>query len=313
MTQSTFDGVRLRGVITALVTLFDAQGRLDVDALRKLVEFQIGAGVHGLHPCGSTGEVGVLTLEERQRIAHITVESARRRVPVFVQTGAPSTAMTVALTQHARDIGADGATLVTPYYYRYDADGLIEHYARVAESVPDFPLYLYNIPQLTGNNLTPAIVAAIANRCPNVLGLKDSSGMLRPAIDSAALRDGAFQVAVGSDSLALSALVVGLGACISGCANACPEPFVELYEAYWRGDLAAAQLAQAQIQHIRRAMEVGNEYSLYKAVLAHRGLDLGVVRPPLVNISRDVADNAIRELVRHGIVLSPIDSLKFAS
>lgn len=297
--------MKIRGVITALVSPFDDQGQVNEDALAQLVEFQVRAGVHGLSPCGTTGENALLTFEERQRVAEIVVGTAKGRVPVLVQTGAPSTEMTIALTRHAQRIGANAATVVTPYYFRLSDDALIQHYVRVAESVPDFPIYLYNIPQLTGNNLTPPVVHTIAERCPNVVGLKDSCGVLTQIIDSAAARGGQFNVAIGSDGLLLSAAVAGIPAAISGNANACPEVFVEFYDAYWRGDLAAAQSAQARIQHIRRTLKDGGDLSLFKAVLAYRGIPVGGVRAPLLNAPKEVADQSIHTLIDYGIALTP--------
>ena len=296
----------IRGVITALVTPFDDRGRVDEEALQRLVEFQIRAGVHGLNPCGTTGEGALLTLEERQQVAEITVRAARGRVPVMVQTGTPSTEATIALTRHAQTIGADAATIVSPFYYRLGDEALVQHYAQIAASVPGFPLFLYNIPQLTGNNLTPAIVEAIAERCPNVIGLKDSSGNLSQVIDSASVRGGHFKVAVGSDGLILPALVTGIPASISGNANAVPELFVELFQAYWRGDWAGAQSAQARIQHVRRILKDGGDLSLFKAVLERRGLRVGGVRPPLINAPKEVVDSCITRLASRGIKLARI-------
>jgi len=296
----------IRGVITALVTPLGDHGQVDKEALQKLVEFQIRAGVHGLNPCGTTGESALLTLEERQWVAEVTVRAARGRVPVLVQTGTPATETTIALTRHAQKIGADAATVVAPFYYRFGDEALIEHYTRIASSVPDFPLFLYNIPQLTGNNLTPTIVEAIAEHCPNVIGLKDSSGDLSQVIDSASVHGGRLNVAIGSDGLILSALVTGIPASISGNANAVPELFVELFQAYWRGDWAAAQSAQARIQHVRRILKDGSDLSLFKAVLEHRGLRVGGVRPPMINAPKEVVECCIKRLADQGIELTPV-------
>lgn len=298
-------GFSVRGVITALVTPFDAQGRINEQALERLVEFQIRAGVHGLSPCGTTGEVALLSFEERQRVAEIVVRATTGRVPVLVQTGAASTDATIALTRHAQKIGASAATVVTPWYYRYSDDALIQHYLRVAESVPDFPIYLYNIPQLTGNHLTPTIVHQIAARCPNVVGLKDSCGVLASIIDSADARGGKFNVAIGSDGLLLSAAVAGIGAAISGNANAVPELFVEFYRALWSGDWTSAQALQARIQHVRRILKDGGDLSLFKAVVSHRGIPCGGVRAPLLTAPPETMAATMRALLEQGITLTP--------
>jgi dihydrodipicolinate synthase/N-acetylneuraminate lyase len=128
---------------------------------------------------------------------------------------------------------------------------------------------------LTGNDLKPVIVHMIADRCPNVVGLKDSCGVLAQVIDSATARGGKFNIAIGSNGLLLSAAVAGIPAGISGNPNAVPECFVEFYNAYWRGDLAAAQAAQTRIQHARRTLEDGGDLSLFKAILIYRGISAG--------------------------------------
>ncbi len=301
----SFSDFSLRGVITALVTPFDQRDRLDEEALERLVEFQIQSGVHGLNPCGTTGEHPLLSMDERRRIAEVTVKAARGRVPVYVQTGTPSTEMTLALTRHAQEIGANAATIVTPYYYRYSDTDLVEHYARVAADVPGFPILLYNIPQHTGNNLTPAVVAAIAERCPNVVGIKDSSGNLQPVLDMVPLRDHRFAIAEGSDGLILAALTGGVQASVSGNANVLPELFVALFQAFWRGDLPAAQQAQARIQHVRRILRDG-DLALFKALLARRGLPVGSVRPPLAKATDRDVQACIKELESHGVALTPV-------
>ncbi|HEX9015231.1 MAG TPA: dihydrodipicolinate synthase family protein [Chloroflexota bacterium] len=296
----------LRGVIVPLVTPFNRTGGLDEAALRDLIEFLLGTRVHGLFPGGTTGEAPLLTDEERRRVAETTVSAANGRVPVIVQTGATSTDATIALTRHAREIGADAAAIVTPHYFRLSDEALVQHYVRVAEAVPDYPLFLYNIPQLTGNNLVPSLVAEIARRCPNVVGMKDSWGNLTQIIDSRDAAGGDFQVAIGGDGLILSALAVGIPAAVSGHANPCPELFVELFEAFWRGDAAAAASAQARVQLVRRILKDGGDMSLLKAVVSYRGIPVGGVRAPLLDAPSDVVDRCLRDLADRGITLTHV-------
>jgi 4-hydroxy-tetrahydrodipicolinate synthase len=297
----TIADIQLRGVVVPLLTPFDGKGRIDQEALERLVEFQIDAGVHSLNPCGTTGEGLLLDMTERRCVAEVTMSAAQGRVPVLVQTGAPTTSDTIALTRHAAEIGASAANIVSPFYYRYDATALVQHYVAVAQSVPDLPIYLYNIPQLTGNTLTLSIVTEIARRCPNVVGLKDSSGNLLQTIDMVAVSNSHFQVAIGADGLILSALAAGVQAAISGNANVFPEVFVSLFDMFWRGDWAGAQAEQARIQHIRQILRDGQDLSLFKAVLAHRGIPVGGVRPPLLNASGSVVDKCLAQLAELGL------------
>lgn len=236
------DTVRgLTGVIVPLLTPFDAAGEVDERALRILVDRLIDRGVHGFLPCGTTGEGPLLTGEERQRIARTVVEQTRGRVPVIIQVGAVSTRETIALARHAWQIRADAIAVVAPFYYPCSDVMLREHYMHVCAVVPDLPVYLYNIPQRTGNALSPPLVDEIVARCANVIGIKDSGGNLGQTVEMLAIRDGTFHVVMGSDGLVLPALTMGVRASVSGNANVFPALFVALFEAYRSGNLSAAR------------------------------------------------------------------------
>ena len=298
--------VTVRGVIVPLVTPFKEDGTVNEKALQRLIEFLIRSGVHGVMPGGTTGEFALLTVEERQKLLEATLNTVNDRVLVLAQTGAVSTETTIALTRHAKAVGVVAATIITPYFVRLSEAALVEHYARVAQAVPDFPLFLYNIPQMTGNNITPEVVAALVPRCPNIIGMKESSGNLGQLIDSKAAGGANFQMSIGGDGLILPALVAGVvTAAVSGNANPCPEAFVELFESYWRGDLAGAQAAQARIQYIRRTLKDGGDLSLFKSTLAYRGISVGGVRTPLMNAPKEVVSKSIQVLLDHGITLTP--------
>ena len=291
-----------RGLVVPLVTPLAADGEsVDVGSLAALVEFLIGRGVHSLMTCGTTGEGVLLTYEERQRIVEAAVRAAAGRAPVLAQTGAATTADTIALTRHAQACGADAATVVTPYYFRLSDAALIAHYASVAESVPGFPIFLYNIPQNTGNNLTPAVVAEIARRCPNVAGIKDSSGNLAQLAEYRSEVPRRFYTLVGSDRLILAALAGGADGAVAGNANAVPEPFIELFDAMSAGDWTRARQAQAQITAVARVLGDGGDLSLFKGVLKRRGLSVGPVRRPLLTAADDVIAARIQELEAAGV------------
>ena len=271
---------QLRGVFVPLVTPFDAAGEVDPDALRRLVDYLIGAGVHGLFVGGTTGEFPLLSTAERRQVAEIVADRAAGRVPVVVHAGAPSTRETIELARHARAIGAPAVAVVAPYYFPLSDDALVAHYARLSESVPGLPVLLYNIPQRTANALAPGLAARIVGRCPNVVGIKDSSGNLSQTIEYLSLRPG-FQVAQGADGLIVAGLAAGIPATVSGNANVFPELVVAVFEAWWRGDLAGARAAQARLTSVRHALGDGLDLSMFKRVLAHRGVPVGDVRAPL--------------------------------
>jgi 4-hydroxy-tetrahydrodipicolinate synthase len=276
---------KLKGIIVPLLTPFDSAGTVDAAAVCQLVNFLIERGIHGLFPGGTTGEGPLLTLDERRELAEIILKEAAGRVPVIIQVGALTTRDTIALAQHAQAAGANAAAVVTPYYYRLTDEALFRYFEQVAASVPDFPIFLYNIPQLTGNNISSELVTRLVERCPNIIGMKDSSGSLATLTACLPLRAGHFNAVNGSDGMILAALAMGINACVSGNANVFPELLVALYHAATSGDLVHARELQRQVDGVRRILADGGDLSLFKAILARRGVPVGTVRSPLLQAS----------------------------
>ena len=150
--------LKITGVIVPPITPFDGRGQIDTAAIRRLVDFLITRGIHGLFPGGTTGEGPLLTISERRQLAEAFVEAADGRVPVIVHTGTITTESTLELTQHAQTIGAQAAAIIPPYFYRHKDDVLLRHFERVATQVPEFPVYLYNNPATAGNNISLELV-----------------------------------------------------------------------------------------------------------------------------------------------------------
>ncbi len=271
----------LRGVIVPIVTPFDANGALDTAAVRPLVDYLIARGVAGLYPGGTTGEGFLLSLAERQALAEAVVAAAGGRVPVIVQTGCITTAETIALTQHAQAIGADGAAMIPPYVYHHSDAALLEHYAAVAASVPDLPLLLYNFPAISNNTITVNLVLELRRHAPNIVGMKDSSGSLEMLVRLKSATGGAFLAYNGGDGQVLMAVAAGLDGCVSGNGNVAPELMVALYNAATAGDLAQARFLQQRVNQMRDLLGDGSDLSLFKQMLARRGVPVGDVRPPL--------------------------------
>src|SRR5215813_3358799 len=194
------------GALTALVTPFRA-GEVDTRALAALVEAQIAGGIHGLVPCGSTGESATLTHEEHVEIVRQVVRAARGRVPVIAGTGSNSTAEAIRLTRGAEEAGADGALLISPYYNKPTQDGIYRHYAAVAEATK-LPLIIYNIPGRTASNITPETLARLA-RIRNVVGVKEATGSLAQVVETIAACGPDFAVYSGDDILTLPIMAVG--------------------------------------------------------------------------------------------------------
>ena len=279
----------LSGVIPPLLTPFaDSGEKVDEGALRVHVEWLIEMGVHGLMPCGTTGEGPLLTISERKRVVEVVIEVADHRVPVVAHVGAPTTHETIELARHAQGCGAEAVSVVTPYYYRLSEDALIEHFCHVANAVADTFVFLYNIPQNTGNTLSLSTAKAITARCPNVIGIKDSSGQLDALVGFTGLNNGQFQVICGSDGLFLRALEAGACGGVSGNANVFPEIVVSLYRAFSQGEYDAAHQQQRLLNQIVEILDFGENLSLFKRILGLRGLRGGAVRPPLLEAAEEV-------------------------
>jgi 4-hydroxy-tetrahydrodipicolinate synthase len=222
------------GALTALVTPFRA-GEVDTRALAALVEAQIAGGIHGLVPCGSTGEAATLTHEEHVAVVREVVRVARGRVPVVAGTGSNSTAEAIRLTRGAEEAGADGALLISPYYNKPTQEGIYRHYAAVAEATK-LPLIVYNIPGRTASNISAETMGRLS-RIPNVIGVKEASGSLAHVIDIIAAAGPDFAVYAGDDVLTLPIMAAGGKGVISVTANHVPQDFALLAQALLDGDL----------------------------------------------------------------------------
>jgi dihydrodipicolinate synthase/N-acetylneuraminate lyase len=296
-----------KGLIVPLLTPLAADGEsLDIPTLETLAEFLIRSGVDGLNTCGTTGEFALLKHSERRQVTEVVVKLAAGRLPVLAQTGAITTAETVALTRHARECGADAVSVVTPYYYPLTDQALVDHYVAVSSAVPDFPIFLYNIPQKAGNNLSSALVAEITRQCPNVVGIKDTSGNLGQLAQDRMEVKRRFHTLVGADHLILSAMANGADGAIAGFGNVFPELFVALFKAFAAGDLTAAGAFQDKITIGSGVMGNGMDFSLLKGVLRRRGLDTGPTRRPLMNASEQEIDRCVADMLAAGIDLSRI-------
>jgi 4-hydroxy-tetrahydrodipicolinate synthase len=226
------------GALTALITPFRA-GEIDTRALAALVEAQITAGIHGLVPCGSTGEAATLTHEEQFAVVREVVRVARGRVPVIAGSGSNSTAEAIRLTRGAEEAGADAALLISPYYNKPTQEGIFRHYAAVAEATK-LPLIVYNIPGRTASNITAETMGRLS-RIPNVVGVKEASGSLAHVIDIIAAAGPDFAVYAGDDVLTLPIMAAGGKGVISVTANLMPKEFAALAQSLLDGDLTRAR------------------------------------------------------------------------
>lgn len=281
------------GLLPALITPFKEDGELDEEGFRENIEFFCDAGVHGIVPCGTTGESATLSFEEHKTVVEVAVDSSK--VPVVAGTGSNNTREAVELTRHAEDAGASAALLITPYYNRPNDRGMMAHFRAVAEG-SDIPLILYNVPSRTGINLKPELVAELA-RIENVAGIKEASGNLSQVSKIIELtRDEDFVVLSGDDALILPIMALGGRGVISVAADVAPRKMVAMVEAMLKGDLETARKIHYSLSPLVDALFLETNPIPVKAATRMIGLAAGPLRLPLAPIS-EKNEKRLREVV----------------
>ncbi len=289
----------LEGTHTALVTPFKG-GKVDEDALRRLVREQVEAGIDGLVPCGSTGESATLDHGEHETVIGITLEEAAGRAKVIAGTGSNSTSEAVALTRFAAAAGADAALLISPYYNKPTQEGHVRHYAAVAEAV-DIPIIVYNIPGRTGVNMAPETIAEMA-RVPNIAGLKEASGSLDHAMRVMQLCDDEFTVLSGDDPLTLPLMAVGARGVIAVTANLRPARMKEMVEAAAAGRAEEALAIHRELLPLMQAMTLETNPIPAKAAMAMTGRMTDEIRLSLTPMTEDGRKQLGQVLAEQGLL-----------
>ncbi len=287
----------LHGIFPALVTPYREDGSLDEETLRALVR-RLMPHVHGFLVNGTTGDFPLLTREERWRAIAVVAEEVAGQRLVIAGTGAISTAETLALTRDAQAAGADVALVVTPYYLRFGPVGLEQHYRTLSEALPEFPFMLYNIPQLVGQPIPPRVVAALRAACPNLVGMKDTSGDLNYASQVREAAGYDFPMLVGCDPIIGPALLAGFWGTISASANLIAPLWRAVFDAVQQGDRAAALEAQRRAQPVAALVWRGGSLAV-RVGLEALGLPVGVPRAPLT--LADGPAEAEREALRQAL------------
>jgi len=283
-----------KGVITALVTPF-RDDAVDQEALRRLVDEQIRAGIDGFVPVGTTGESPTVTVEEHIRVIKIVVEETRKRVPVIAGTGANSTHEAIELTREARAVGADGTLQVTPYYNRPTQDGLFRHFKAVADAVP-LPMVVYNVPTRTGCDLLPDTVARLCE-IPRVVGIKEATGSAQRAAQIISRVGDRLTVLSGDDATAFPLYSLGAQGCISVVSNVAPADMAAMWDAAAAGDWKKARDLHYRLFALLEGLFIEANPIPVKAALAMMGKISDEIRPPLYAMA-----GANREKVRKILV-----------
>lgn len=269
------------GVLPAIITPFQRNPSmsLDIPGLEKNIGFLLSRGVHGIAPCGSTGESATLTFEEHEKVISVTVDKVNGKVPVLAGTGSNNTAEAVKLTKAAKDIGAEGVLVISPYYNKPNRAGLIKHYHKLADL--DVPVIIYNVPSRTGQNLEPDLIAELAQH-PNIWGIKEASGnigQISRIIEET--QDDDFIVISGDDNITLPIMALGGSGVISVAANVDPTRMIEMYDAILQGDYQKALVLNFTLSPLFRSMFLDTNPIPVKKAVELMGMAAGPVRLPL--------------------------------
>ena len=273
----------IAGSMVALVTPMDAQGRLDWDALSKLVDFHLQEGTDAIVAVGTTGESATLNVNEHIEVIRRVVDQVAGRIPVIAGTGANSTSEAVELTQNAKDAGADACLLVTPYYNKPTQEGLFQHFSHIAKAV-DIPQILYNVPGRTACDMQAETVARLSH-VPNIIGIKEATGDLERAKQILELVAKDFLVYSGDDPTAVELMLMGGRGNISVTANVAPRAMSDMCAAAMRGEAAIARAINDGLMVLHKNLFLESNPIPVKWAMVEMGLMQAGIRLPLTWLS----------------------------
>lgn len=277
-------GVKFKGIIPPVSTIFDESNNLDKAGMGLLIDFLIDAEVDGLFFLGSGGEFSQMPISQRKQVAEFALEYVGGRLPVLIGTGSTNTLEVIELSLHAEAYGADGVVIINPYYWNLSEENLYLHYHEIAESVKG-PILLYNFPALTGQDLSADLVLRLADEHKNIVGIKetiDSTAHIREMVLKVKGKHPDFSVLAGFDDHLLSTLSIGGDGAIPGSVNFAPEIAVGLYRAYTQGDYVKAVQLHQKMALLPSLYQLETPFlSIIKEAIKLRGIDISTtVLPP---------------------------------
>lgn len=288
-----------KGSIVAIVTPFK-NGKFDEKAFKSLIEWHISEGTDGIVPCGTTGESATLDYEEHYRVIEVTVKTVKGRIPVIAGTGANSTDETIMITKKAKQLGADAALLVTPYYNKPTQEGLYRHYKKVAEAV-NIPQILYNVPGRTAVNMLPSTVARLAE-IKNIVGIKEATGDMKQVSEVIRLCGNRMTVLSGDDFTTLPLLALGGKGVISVSANVAPRDVSAMCNAWEQGDIVRARKLHFKLEPLNSAMFIETNPIPAKTALSMMGKIQEEFKLPLCQMSDDNKEKLRKILINQGVL-----------
>ena len=289
----------IKGSIVAIVTPMFEDGSLDRDSLRKLLDWHIAEGTDGIVIVGTTGESATVSPEEHCELVKLAVDHIGGRIPVIAGTGGNSTAEAIALTRHAKEVGADASLQVVPYYNRPTQEGMYRHFRTIAESV-DLPIILYNVPGRTVADMANETVARLAP-IENIVGIKDATGNIGRGIELLKMVDKSFAVYSGDDPTAMTLMFCGGAGNISVTAIVAPRAMHELCAAAMAGDIARAVEINNRVLGLHGKLFVEPNPVPVKWALAEMGKMPAGLRLPLAPLSAQYHETVRAALVEAGV------------
>ena len=278
------------GILPAIATPMGTDGRFNEGAFREVMEFNIQAGVDGFWVAGGTGESVLLDDDENMAIARAAADQNRGRIKNIMHVGAPTTLRAARMAENAAAAGVEAICCVPPFFYRQSDDSIVEHY-RTVGAAAELPLFVYNLPQSTGVEITPELMAKIQDCVPQLKGLKHSSVNFTNVYNWV---DMGLDCLIGSSALMLPALTIGATGCVDGPPNIAPEMWVEIWRAYRSGDLARAEEAQRRATRLTMLVRQFGMHAVIKALLSYRlGIDVGDPRLPTQPLTAEQRDQVI--------------------
>ena len=286
------------GCFVAIVTPF-RKGEIDEDNFRGLIQFQLEKGVNGIVPCGTTGESPSLSHEEHKKLIRITVEEVKGKIPIIAGTGSNSTKEAIELTIYAKEIGADAALIITPYYNKPTQKGMKSHYQKLSEV--ELPIIIYNVPSRTGVNILPSTVATLS-KLKNIAGIKEASGKIDQISEIVSSCQPGFAVLSGDDSLTFPILALGGVGVISVLANILPQQVAQLVKTWFEGEVERTKELHYKLFPLFKAMFIETNPIPVKTAMAKLKMIPKEWRLPLEEMEKENEEKLEKILTQHGLI-----------
>ena len=285
------DNAEFQGIYTALITPMTPSHELNEEAFREVVEFNIQSGVNGFWVAGGSGESVLLGDDENSRMAEIVTEQTDGRAKIIMHVGAPTTKRAAKMAENAAKAGVDAICCVPPFFYGQSDKAISQHYRAVAGAA-SLPFFAYNLPSSTGCEITPEMMALFQETVPEIKGLKHSAYNFTYVREFVNMGLSCF---IGFSALTLPALSLGAVGTVDGAPGIAPEYWVELWDAFKKGDMEQARVAQDKGISVCNLLRIGSFHGVLKSAVSYRlGLDCGTPRPPGIPLSKE-QDDALRK------------------